>query len=1717
MAARAPQLLILAALLSAGFSEPVTQPTHEDLRESINSPMPYGFKYEAYGEDGGGHTREESADGSGRVVGSYTIFTREGLLRRVFYEADHNGFRAHIETNEPGTKTSNPADVTIVSTASEGGGGTADAPLPNAATTRPVKTTSPAAGGTTNQTPETTTDLPPGYVLPDRYRPNASRRPPGSELLTSRILTLDKPVDGNQVYPGRPGFESDTDVPSPPVGIHTGLPPAGIVPVGPVQVTRVPGRPGSAPASRPRPHVNYVPSKDTYGPSRPSYDGPFRIPAGSSGGIFSPSQLASKGNAGGPQALDQTGHGDGYSFSADRGSGIPGPGLKTTFPGSPAAPRGQGLGSQPYGPHKYGPEGTGAFRDESGVRHRGPQYEPPGLGAPLFTRVTQGSSKFPGRVDYGSRPGFPGASRPAFPGTPGVPSGVSGGTRPSFGSRGPFGGPRFGPGGSPAGAPLDQFGGGGPAGNRYDTPGQPFVPGGFVGSQGPPPGAQGGTGAAIDGGDSGDSSNEDGFAPNDPRRPFLFRNEDQRPSAPVSPSGGQQPGTYAIRADNGKIESVSFQPGTQRFQGPDRRFQGNRGNVPRGPFRRPAFGGTRRDDPFRPYKPRPIESGHPEPVFVPQDLSGPGSRTTPFDTADPQRIGGSGFPQQPSSFGGQRPGGFSTGRPYRNRFPSGGPYPATGQQDQFDRTPQQSLTPYAPGTPPVPAIANVGSVPNPRNHFANRVFDRTPADTLGRPVGQPPLHPPSLIGMEIIRYGPHGPQVHRFNGSAVPGSLAPPENLEFRGPLQPSRFPGSVQRTPLSANRLVPRPPLPIRGNVNRVLYSEAPPQPTFPRRLGEPKGPEEDFGGAFEGLIRDERPDLLELRPKQKPSGAVSGKAGGGLDFLEELLPFYEKDSDINKKGNEAAGENERKPVVHEPIVPEHRDLLCDDDDPRFSDPRKPGCIKKPKPLGGDAGGAAEPDGKNNEAPIDADEEFLNYRNPFSGVLPSPGAAEKVDRDGKNFQRPFLDGDRKVIPVLIDRNQPNPGTLEGTVEVTRNKLSPGADEAGVPGRSSTPELGAESPIEGRRAFGNNGVSPRNFGVFPGPGLAQGFGGPSTGKAGTFPSPVPPPQDGNLLTFQNIPQRGVNDLRGIQDPFRRNFQPFGQPAFAPPQQTIRFGQRLSGVRNQNPLVPSQRPFRTQTRIQPQPQGHVVFPPPPLHRKAVLSPPDGPDSPTSGFGDPLSFTSPQSQDASRLEHPAGGFGQPGQRKDTGAGTFGDVGGAPPRFAFVDSRRLGQGAVKTPVQGLTTGREDGTQDFQGQLVSQGPDALAPGSLTPTSPAGKVKFPDENIAPPAPFTFFDTKKPTLVPNRPPLNVVRRKPFKSPSDVTGKSVEARLAPEAPQSVQGLEPGSLLRKPLLAGNGQIGDELDRGAPIGVSGPFNFVDSRKPLEIARQRVAQRRPQGFDSARQPGAQPLRPGILTVTGAPFDGNLDSGRQGGFAGAPEELRRQQPQDNGPSGAIDGVAEFPAALIPQTGPVRQPVQAPRPILLSVERVPVRGTAVRGGAVADQDPRNVQAFVQDSQTKADKGISGQELLRRGVNSAGSAEEGDREEDGEPQRVNPYSFGYSSYDGLGSHVTRHESKDDTGRVTGYYVVEDVDGRKRTVHYVADKDGFRATVHTNEQGTDNLDPASVKMRVENRMPHPPPTPRTPSQGSPVKTSPSPGLGDGVDVPVLDTVDQSVKKS
>ncbi|XP_023225135.1 adult-specific rigid cuticular protein 15.7-like [Centruroides sculpturatus] len=80
------------------------------------SPKPYDFSYVAPAI-GGQSTRKETGDGSGRVVGSYTLNDDDGRSRVVEYVADAGGFRASVKTNEPGTRSDSPADVDFQSTA----------------------------------------------------------------------------------------------------------------------------------------------------------------------------------------------------------------------------------------------------------------------------------------------------------------------------------------------------------------------------------------------------------------------------------------------------------------------------------------------------------------------------------------------------------------------------------------------------------------------------------------------------------------------------------------------------------------------------------------------------------------------------------------------------------------------------------------------------------------------------------------------------------------------------------------------------------------------------------------------------------------------------------------------------------------------------------------------------------------------------------------------------------------------------------------------------------------------------------------------------------------------------------------------------------------------------------------------------------------------------------------------------------------------------------------------------------------------------------------------------------------------------------------------------------------------------------------------------------------------------------------------------------------
>ncbi|XP_054723081.1 cuticle protein 16.8-like [Uloborus diversus] len=94
------------------------RPTYVTGRDA-QGYFPYAFQYVAQCEDGSS-SRQESSDGNGRVVGSYTLAVEDGRRRVVDYVADQDGFRATVDTNEPGTDVQNPADV-VFHSASLGG------------------------------------------------------------------------------------------------------------------------------------------------------------------------------------------------------------------------------------------------------------------------------------------------------------------------------------------------------------------------------------------------------------------------------------------------------------------------------------------------------------------------------------------------------------------------------------------------------------------------------------------------------------------------------------------------------------------------------------------------------------------------------------------------------------------------------------------------------------------------------------------------------------------------------------------------------------------------------------------------------------------------------------------------------------------------------------------------------------------------------------------------------------------------------------------------------------------------------------------------------------------------------------------------------------------------------------------------------------------------------------------------------------------------------------------------------------------------------------------------------------------------------------------------------------------------------------------------------------------------------------------------------------
>ncbi|KAG1658870.1 Cuticle protein 10.9 [Nymphon striatum] len=85
----------------------------EKVAEPVDKPEPYEFSYSITDEDSNTQSRQESGDANGHMKGGYRITLANGITRWVQYVANGDGFTATVETNEPGTDSQSPADVTM--------------------------------------------------------------------------------------------------------------------------------------------------------------------------------------------------------------------------------------------------------------------------------------------------------------------------------------------------------------------------------------------------------------------------------------------------------------------------------------------------------------------------------------------------------------------------------------------------------------------------------------------------------------------------------------------------------------------------------------------------------------------------------------------------------------------------------------------------------------------------------------------------------------------------------------------------------------------------------------------------------------------------------------------------------------------------------------------------------------------------------------------------------------------------------------------------------------------------------------------------------------------------------------------------------------------------------------------------------------------------------------------------------------------------------------------------------------------------------------------------------------------------------------------------------------------------------------------------------------------------------------------------------------------
>ncbi|GFU02662.1 cuticle protein 16.8 [Nephila pilipes] len=103
------------AMATLAMSAPLSLLSQLTSEQAIDdAPRPYEFGYEFGDGQGMNQHRRESSDGTGTVKGSYSYTDPFGIYRNVEYQADADGYRAVIKSNEPGMSNQNAADATFI-------------------------------------------------------------------------------------------------------------------------------------------------------------------------------------------------------------------------------------------------------------------------------------------------------------------------------------------------------------------------------------------------------------------------------------------------------------------------------------------------------------------------------------------------------------------------------------------------------------------------------------------------------------------------------------------------------------------------------------------------------------------------------------------------------------------------------------------------------------------------------------------------------------------------------------------------------------------------------------------------------------------------------------------------------------------------------------------------------------------------------------------------------------------------------------------------------------------------------------------------------------------------------------------------------------------------------------------------------------------------------------------------------------------------------------------------------------------------------------------------------------------------------------------------------------------------------------------------------------------------------------------------------------------